>query len=137
MTFYCLRRAWPHIIRLGAMSGLTEAAAAAKTALLASEDPAARPALEAAHQAAITAMETADADMIGQTGEALSIIAAALSLIDRPPLADDLAKRLRPEEMPGVQICVSLLLQASGLFASGEVMATGRMPGMTRSSGID
>jgi hypothetical protein len=119
MPFYCLRRAWPHIVRLGEMSKAPAEAAAARAAFDAADpDSPGRPFLAAQAEAADARL--ADASLIAQTDEALAVIAAALALASNPPTADDLGKALRPDQIAGVHAAVNRLLDASGMFQAGE-----------------
>lgn len=133
MPFYCLERAWPHIQRMGAIGDANQALTAAKlqVELAATDDEKA---------AAARALAEAEArvgaiggDMIGQTRVALEIIVAALALEVPAPSYEDLAKRMRADEMFGVHSAVSALMTTSGLTANaeappGEGSATAQMP---------
>jgi hypothetical protein len=121
MPFYCLRRAWPHIVRLGEMSKAPAEAAAAQAAFEAADpDSLGRPFLAAQVEAAQARLDAAS--LVFQTDEALAIIAAALALSHDPPTVDDLGKTLRPDQIAGVHATVNRLLDASGMFLAGETV---------------
>jgi hypothetical protein len=131
MSFYCLKRAWPHIRRLSELGAFTQAAAAAelqvKMAVTQEQH-------EAATQNLATAMaivEREDADFVGQTDVALHIIVAALALESPPPSYDALSRVLQPDEIGGVHIACAALMDGSGLVQSGaragEALAAARM----------
>jgi hypothetical protein len=63
-------------------------------------------------------------DTVGQARASLEIIAAGLSLTDQAPSADDLAKRLRPNEFAALNTSIAELLDVSGLIPKGEAGAT-------------
>lgn len=129
MPFYCLERAWPHIQAMGRMGQATQALAAAqlqvRTAVTAADHDSAT-ANEATAQQHIAAI---GGDFIGQTREAIAIIAISLALDSNPPSYDDLAKRVRQSELAGVHIACALLMDGSGLTkqAAGEAQATPQM----------
>jgi hypothetical protein len=133
LSFYLLRRAWPHIARLGAMATANQAVALARLRLDAASPDADRSGLEAAVRAAEAQVTGTGSTFMDQTGAALDIIAAALSLTHGAPTAEDMAKRLRPSEFAGVHECVQQLLEGSGL--TGEATAAGQRP--ARSNGAD
>lgn len=135
MSFYCLRRAWPHIQRLGAMGALNQAVinarmVAANAISLADSSDAA-----AVYDAAVARVAAEGADFVGQTATALEVIAAALSLATPAPSAEALSKALRPSEFSGLHEACQMLLLTSGL-QEGEVTATGQqMPAPMRLNG--
>ena len=107
MTFYALRRAWPH---LSALARMNDAAADGVTG--------------------------AAGDMMQQTDEALHIFACALELSDNPVSYEDLARALRFRQWGGVHAALHQLLVASGMIAQGEAVATGSLQSR-RSNGSD
>jgi hypothetical protein len=144
MTFFCLRKAWPHVMRMIRMGPVSQAADKATLALDAArradppEDPAVLASLEAAQIEAMAKAEEAGADFMGQTTEALNVVVAALALTPNPPAFEDLSKRLRYDECAGVQVAFSRLLAVSGFTSAGETTATGSIvPQRQRSNGID
>jgi hypothetical protein len=143
MSFYVLRRAWPHIRRIAQMSRLsgklidvTRRLEAAKAA----DPPEPEEHLRALQDEQATAMQEVDtkgADFVSQTDEALHVIAEALAAADPPGGSyDALSRRMRPDEMVGLHVAFNKLLEVSGLLASGELVATGSML-PRRSNGID
>jgi hypothetical protein len=129
MPFYCLERAWPHIQRLGRMGALTEMLQSAQSRLSRAANPEEHAAAEATLTAAQTLIEREGADFVGQTREAIHIIAAALALESPAPSYDSLSRLVKPDEFVGIHRACSDLMDSSGLTraAPGEVGATARM----------
>jgi hypothetical protein len=125
MPFYCLERAWPHIrtmSRLGAAAkALHTAELQVRSAITSKEHESAT----ANYDTAFKIVDDLGADIVGQTGEALHILAAALSLDTNPPTQQDLAKALRPSEIGAVHLAVAELMDASGLVSKGETTTLG------------
>lgn len=125
MPFYCLERAWPHIKRMGEMATANQALATAQLQV--------RSAVTAQdHEDATRAVQTAeslvgqlDGDLIGQTKEALHIIVAALSLETPAPTYDELSRTMRADEIQGVHLACSLLMDSSGLIVRNDTPALG------------
>lgn len=134
MTFFCLRRAWPHVRRLGELGELVQAVSVARAQAVATQTDEANMALGAAIDRALAA----GADLITMTEEGLAIIAAAFAQQPNPPTRDDLARKLRPDEMLGVQHAVNHLFDVSGMTRLGEAIATSPAAvGPLRLNGID
>jgi hypothetical protein len=140
MTFYALKRAWPHVMKLIRMAPLSIAVGHATERLMEAqknrEDNATIIELASRQTLAMQEAEEAGADFIAQTDEALQTVAAALSLTPNAPSYQDLAMALRPDEFQTVHAAFHKLLAASGFGSSGEAMATSLL--LTRqSTGID
>lgn len=128
MPFYCLERAWPHVQRLGRMGQLNQTLMSAQAQLRNAMSPAEQAAAEANVAAATALIEREQADFVGQTREAIHVIAAALALDDPPPTYEALSRQVRPGEIVGVHRACAELLDSSGLQrSSGEVVATSNM----------
>jgi hypothetical protein len=138
MTFYVLKRAWPHVMRLIRMAPFSIAVGHTTERLIGATrngDPESVIAELTARQGlAVQQAEDAGADFIAQTDEALQTVAAALALTPDPPSFDTLSKALRPDEFQGVHAAFHKLLAASG-FGPGETMATSLLP-TRQSTGI-
>jgi hypothetical protein len=143
MSFYCLERAWPHIQRLSRMATLNQVVQQAQRRLAAAEAgdglaSASAVAAQAALDDAQATVEKAGGDFIGQTHEALAVIAAALSLRTPAPSLEDLAKRLRADEITGIHEACTLLMNSSGLIGRstpGESAAMSRTPALLNGTG--
>jgi hypothetical protein len=141
MTFWVLRRAWPHILTLGKMEAVQQQfdLVTAKLVEVQERDPPATPEeLANAESAHVTAMEKvllAGADFTAQIEEKLHVLAWASALTDHPISHDELAKRLRRDEFTGLAVGFNHLLRTSGLL-SGEAAATGLAP-PRKSTGLD
>ena len=138
MTFYVLKRAWPHVMRLIRMAPFSVAVGHATERLIEArrnnESEEALAELAARQVLAMQDAENAGADFIAQTDEALQTVAAALALVSNAPSYQDLSIALRPDEFQGVHAAFHKLLAASG-FGPGETMATSLLP-TRQSSGI-
>jgi hypothetical protein len=129
MPFYCLERAWPHIQRLGRMGQLNQTLLSAQARLqtaLGAEEQAAAEANVAAAQALI---DREQADFVGQTREAIHIIAAALALDTPAPSYETLSRQVRPNEIVGIHRACAELMDGSGLQRAlpGEALATSQV----------
>lgn len=129
MPFYCLERAWPHIQRLGRMGAINQTLLAAQMAVRNAMTQEQQEAANASLVAAETLVEREGADFVGQTREAIHIIAAALALDTPPPSYETLSRQVQPTELVGVHTACTALMEGSGLQrrAPGEIAATSHM----------
>lgn len=131
MSFYCLKRAWPHIRRLSQLGAYTRALAAAELQVKMAGTPDEHQAATLNLASAMAIVEQEEADFVGQTDATLRVVVAALSLEVPPPGYDDLSRALQADEIGGLHIACAAIMDGSGLVQSGaragEALAAARM----------